>query len=59
MLTDKFGPSKIYQLMGHVTGGRELDLTLQRGDLVALMSEMDTRGDRRRWLVDAGGELKL
>ncbi|XP_023650760.1 rho guanine nucleotide exchange factor 37 isoform X1 [Paramormyrops kingsleyae] len=55
ILTDKFGPSKIYQLTGHVTGGRELDLTLQRGELVALMTEMDTRGDRRRWLVDAGG----
>ncbi|KAJ8254983.1 hypothetical protein GJAV_G00199600 [Gymnothorax javanicus] len=54
-LTDKHGSGKIYQLSGHVVGTRELDLTLQRGELVAVLSEMDTRGDRRRWLVDAGG----
>ncbi|KAI1899044.1 hypothetical protein AGOR_G00078630 [Albula goreensis] len=54
-LTDKHGSGKIYQLTGHVVGSRDLDLTLQRGELVGVLSEMDTRGDRRRWLVDAGG----
>ncbi|XP_061092701.1 rho guanine nucleotide exchange factor 37 isoform X1 [Conger conger] len=54
-LTEKHGSGKIYQLSGHVVGSRDLDLTLQRGELVAVLSEMDTRGDRRRWLVDTGG----
>ncbi|CAB1337078.1 unnamed protein product [Coregonus sp. 'balchen'] len=49
------GSGKIYQLTGHVVGTRDLDLSLNRGELVAIISEMDTRGDRRRWLVDAGG----
>ncbi|XP_029113363.1 rho guanine nucleotide exchange factor 37 isoform X2 [Scleropages formosus] len=55
VLMERHSPEKIYQLTRHVVGSRELDLTLQRGELVALVSEMDTRGDRRRWLVDAGG----
>ncbi|KAJ8338491.1 hypothetical protein SKAU_G00374570 [Synaphobranchus kaupii] len=54
-LTEKHGSEKIYQLSGHVVGSRDLDLTLQRGELVGVLSEKDTRGDRRRWLVDAGG----
>ena len=55
-LTDKHGSGKIYQLTGHVVGTRDLDLSLNRGELVAIISEMDTRGDKRRWLVDAGGK---
>lgn len=51
----KHRPEKIYQLSGPVVGARDLDLTLTKGELVAVVSEMDTRGDRRRWLVDAGG----
>lgn len=35
---------------------RDLDLNLAKGELVAVLSEADTRGDRRRWLVDAGGQ---
>ncbi|XP_048032364.1 rho guanine nucleotide exchange factor 37 isoform X1 [Megalobrama amblycephala] len=54
-LTAKHGSEKIYQLTGPVVGTRDLDLTLSKGELVAVVSEMDTRGDRRRWLVDAGG----
>ncbi|KAI2656734.1 Rho guanine nucleotide exchange factor 37 [Labeo rohita] len=54
-LTVKHGSEKIYQLTGPVVGTRDLDLTLNKGELVAVVSEMDTRGDRRRWLVDAGG----
>ncbi|XP_051716198.1 rho guanine nucleotide exchange factor 37 isoform X3 [Ctenopharyngodon idella] len=54
-LTAKHSSEKIYQLTGPVVGTRDLDLTLSKGELVAVVSEMDTRGDRRRWLVDAGG----
>lgn len=38
-------------------GTRDLDLTLNMGELVAVVSQMDTRGDRRRWLVDGGGKV--
>ncbi|XP_029298235.1 LOW QUALITY PROTEIN: rho guanine nucleotide exchange factor 37 [Cottoperca gobio] len=54
-LTDKHGSGKIYQVMVTVVGSRDLDLNLARGELVAIISEADTRGDKRRWLVDAGG----
>lgn len=55
-LTDKHGSGKIYQMMSQVVGSRDLDLSLLKGELVAVVSEADSRGDRRRWLVDAGGE---
>ncbi|XP_051810307.1 rho guanine nucleotide exchange factor 37 [Acanthochromis polyacanthus] len=54
-LTDKHGSGKIYQVMTTVVGSRDLDLNLVKGELVAVISEADTRGDKRRWLVDAGG----
>ncbi|XP_030621859.1 rho guanine nucleotide exchange factor 37 [Chanos chanos] len=54
-LMDRYGPEKIYQLTGPAVAARDLDLNLSKGELVAVVSEMDTRGDRRRWLVDAGG----
>uniref|UniRef100_A0A3B4TRM5 Rho guanine nucleotide exchange factor 37 n=1 Tax=Seriola dumerili TaxID=41447 RepID=A0A3B4TRM5_SERDU len=54
-LTDKHGSGKIYQVIGTVVGSRDLDLNLAKGELVAIISEADTRGDKRRWLIDAGG----
>ncbi|KAM7389359.1 hypothetical protein PAMP_023343 [Pampus punctatissimus] len=54
-LTDKHGSGKIYQVMSTVVGGRDLDLNLAKGELVAIINEADSRGDKRRWLVDAGG----
>uniref|UniRef100_A0A3Q1HSM8 Uncharacterized protein n=1 Tax=Anabas testudineus TaxID=64144 RepID=A0A3Q1HSM8_ANATE len=54
-LTDKHGSEKIYQVIGAVVGSRDLDLNLSKGELVAIISEADSRGDKRRWLVDAGG----
>lgn len=58
-LTDKHGSGQIYQVMGTVVASRDLDLNLAKGELVAILSEADTRGDRRRWLVDAGGKKLL
>ncbi|XP_047440342.1 rho guanine nucleotide exchange factor 37 [Mugil cephalus] len=54
-LMDKHGSGKIYQVMATVVGSRDLDLSLAKGELVAVISEADTRGDKKRWLVDAGG----
>ncbi|XP_025760454.1 rho guanine nucleotide exchange factor 37-like [Oreochromis niloticus] len=42
--------------MSTVVGTWDLDLNLTKGELVAVISEADSRGDRRRWLVDAGGK---
>lgn len=58
-LTDKHGSGKIYQVVGTVVGSRDLDLNLAKGELVAIISEADSRGDKRRWLVDAGGTNHL
>ncbi|XP_076746694.1 rho guanine nucleotide exchange factor 37 [Maylandia zebra] len=55
-LTDKHGSGKIFQVMSTVVGTRDLDLNLTKGELVAVISEADSRGDRRRWLVDVGGK---
>lgn len=55
-LTDQHGSGKIYQVTSTVVGSRDLDLSLTKGELVATISEADSRGDKRRWLVDAGGE---
>ncbi|XP_076005082.1 rho guanine nucleotide exchange factor 37 isoform X2 [Genypterus blacodes] len=54
-LTDKHGSGNIYQVMSAVVSSRDLDLNLARGELVAIITKVDTRGDKRRWLVDAGG----
>ncbi|XP_034545135.1 rho guanine nucleotide exchange factor 37 [Notolabrus celidotus] len=54
-LTDKHGSGKIYQVVGTVVGSRDLDLNLAKGELVAIISQADTRGDKKRWLIDAGG----
>lgn len=54
---EKHGSGKIYQVMTTVAGSRDLDLNLAKGELVAVMSEADTRGDKRRWLVDAGSKI--
>lgn len=58
-LMDKHGSGQIHQVTGTVAASRDLDLNLAKGELVAVISEADTRGDRRRWLVDAGGETSL
>ncbi|CAL8358201.1 unnamed protein product [Merluccius merluccius] len=55
MLTQKHGSEKIFQVSSVVVGSRDLDLSLARGELVAVVSQADSRGDKKRWLVDAGG----
>lgn len=57
-LTERHSLEKIYRATAAVWGSRDLDLTLIKGELVAVVSERDSRGDRRRWLVDNGGRFK-
>ncbi|XP_028668744.1 rho guanine nucleotide exchange factor 37 [Erpetoichthys calabaricus] len=54
-LTKRYKSEQIYQASSEVKGGRDMDLSLSRGELVAVIQEMDTKGDKRRWLVEAGG----
>lgn len=58
-LTDKHGSGRIYQVIGTAVASRDLDLNLAKGELVAIITEEDSRGDKRRWLVDAGGKIQL
>nr|XP_009670235.1 PREDICTED: rho guanine nucleotide exchange factor 37 isoform X1 [Struthio camelus australis] len=54
-LVNKHGPDKLYQVTSNISGSKDLDLTLQRGQIVALLQSVDTKGNTSRWLVDAGG----
>ncbi|KFU92879.1 Rho guanine nucleotide exchange factor 37, partial [Chaetura pelagica] len=54
-LVSKHGPDKLYQVTSNISGSKDLDLTLQRGQIVALLQSVDTKGNTNRWLVDAGG----
>ncbi|XP_062909558.1 rho guanine nucleotide exchange factor 37 isoform X4 [Mobula hypostoma] len=55
-LLKKYSPSKIYLVTSNISGNKDLDLTLQRGDLVAVLQSTDTKGKTNRWLVDSGGQ---
>ncbi|NWU63059.1 ARH37 factor, partial [Pterocles burchelli] len=54
-LVSKHGADKLYQVTRNISGSKDLDLTLQRGQIVALLQSADTKGNTSRWLVDAGG----
>ncbi|XP_072846353.2 rho guanine nucleotide exchange factor 37 isoform X1 [Pogona vitticeps] len=55
LLVNKHGTDKLYQVTSNISGSKEMDLTLQRGQIVALLHDKDTKGNPNRWLVDAGG----
>ncbi|XP_048347330.1 rho guanine nucleotide exchange factor 37 isoform X1 [Sphaerodactylus townsendi] len=55
LLVNKHGPDKLYQVTSNISGSKDMDLTLQRGQIVALLHGMDTKGNSNRWLVDTGG----
>ncbi|XP_066129065.1 rho guanine nucleotide exchange factor 37 isoform X1 [Saccopteryx bilineata] len=54
-LLSKYGPGKLYQVTSNISGAGTLDLTLPRGQIVALLQNKDTKGNSSRWLVDTGG----
>ncbi|XP_062942836.1 rho guanine nucleotide exchange factor 37 [Cynocephalus volans] len=54
-LLSRYGPGKLYQVTSNVSGTGTLDLTLPRGQIVALLHNKDTKGNSSRWLVDTGG----
>ncbi|XP_011924132.1 PREDICTED: rho guanine nucleotide exchange factor 37 isoform X3 [Cercocebus atys] len=54
-LLSRYGPGKLYQVTSNISGTGTLDLTLPRGQIVALLQNKDTKGNNNRWLVDTGG----
>nr|XP_003404641.2 rho guanine nucleotide exchange factor 37 isoform X1 [Loxodonta africana] len=54
-LLSKYGPGKLFQVTSSISGTGTLDLTLPRGQIVALLQNKDTKGNSGRWLVDTGG----
>ncbi|XP_051019357.1 rho guanine nucleotide exchange factor 37 [Acomys russatus] len=54
-LLAKYGPEKLYQVKSNINRAGTLDLTLPRGQIVALLQNKDTKGNNSRWLVDTGG----
>lgn len=54
-LLTRYGPGKLYQVTSNINGTGTLDLTLPRGQIVALLQNKDTKGNNSRWLVDTGG----
>lgn len=54
-LLSRYGPGKLYQVTSNISGAGTLDLTLPRGQVVALLQNKDTKGNSSRWLVDTGG----
>lgn len=59
MLLNKHGPDKLYQVTSDTGGCKDMDLTLQRGQIVAFLHGMDSKGNTNRWLVDSGGIVSL
>uniref|UniRef100_A0A8C6X1L2 Rho guanine nucleotide exchange factor 37 n=1 Tax=Naja naja TaxID=35670 RepID=A0A8C6X1L2_NAJNA len=55
LLLNKHGPDKLYQVTSDTGGCKDMDLTLQRGQIVAFLHGMDSKGNTNRWLVDSGG----
>ncbi|OCT88630.1 hypothetical protein XELAEV_18017259mg [Xenopus laevis] len=46
---------EIYQVMSNINGSRDMDLTLHRFEVVAVLQKSDTKGNTYRWLVDTAG----
>ncbi|XP_069340038.1 rho guanine nucleotide exchange factor 37 [Eulemur rufifrons] len=55
-LLSRYGPGKLYQVTSNISGTGTLDLTLLRGQVVAILQNKDTKGNSGRWLVDTGGQ---
>uniref|UniRef100_A0A8D2LBS1 Rho guanine nucleotide exchange factor 37 n=1 Tax=Varanus komodoensis TaxID=61221 RepID=A0A8D2LBS1_VARKO len=55
LLLSKHSPEKLFQVISNTTSNKAMDLTLQKGQIVALLHGQDTKGNPNRWLVDTGG----
>ncbi|XP_004686932.1 PREDICTED: rho guanine nucleotide exchange factor 37 isoform X2 [Condylura cristata] len=53
-LLSRYGPEKLYQVTSNISSTGTMDLSLLRGQIVALLQNKDTKGNSSRWLVDTG-----
>lgn len=53
-LLQRYKAEKLYQVVSSFASSREMEISLSRGDVVAVIQLADTRGNRNRWLVDTG-----
>lgn len=53
-LLQRYKAEKLYQVVSSFASSKEMELSLSRGDVVAVIQLADTRGNRNRWLVDTG-----
>ncbi|KAM5172624.1 rho guanine nucleotide exchange factor 37 [Mantella aurantiaca] len=53
-LLQRYRAEKLYQVVSSFAGSKEMELSLSRGDVVAVIQLADTKGNKNRWLVDTG-----
>nr|DBA30875.1 TPA: hypothetical protein GDO54_006804 [Pyxicephalus adspersus] len=53
-LLQRYKAEKLYQVVSSFSSNKEMELSLSRGDVVAVIQLADTKGNRNRWLVDTG-----
>ncbi|CAI9573796.1 unnamed protein product [Staurois parvus] len=53
-LLQRYKPEKLYQVVNSFASSKEMELSLSRGDIVAVIQLADIKGNRNRWLVDTG-----
>ncbi|XP_028285720.1 dynamin-binding protein isoform X2 [Parambassis ranga] len=50
----RYGPEKLYQAERNFNAAQDLDVSIQEGDLVAVIKQQDPMGSQNRWLIDNG-----
>lgn len=55
----RYGPEKLYQAERNFNAAQDLDVSIQEGDLVAVIKLQDPMGSQNRWLIDNGRKLFL
>ncbi|XP_018408544.1 PREDICTED: rho guanine nucleotide exchange factor 37 [Nanorana parkeri] len=53
-LLQRYKADKLFQVVSSFASYREMELSLSRGDVVAVIQLADTKGNKNRWLVDTG-----
>ncbi|XP_075072067.1 dynamin-binding protein isoform X2 [Mixophyes fleayi] len=54
LLLARYPPEKLFQADRNFNAAQDLDVSVQEGDLVAVIKQQDPMGSQNRWLVDNG-----
>ena len=55
-MSTSYPESQLCVVTQNVTASQQLDLTLAKGCVVAVIKESDPMGNRDRWYIDNGGQ---